>query len=102
MSGGIGVTPFRSMIKFATDKQLPVKIIMFDSNRNEQNILYKDEFDRWANQNKNLIDGQTKIRMSKLFIQSQKKEEEDRSLMILLQTGVESMVGLIDQCWRDI
>jgi glycine betaine catabolism B len=54
LSGGIGVTPFRSMIKFATDKQLPVKIIMFDSNRNEQNILYKDEFDRSANQNENL------------------------------------------------
>jgi glycine betaine catabolism B len=54
LSGGIGVTPFRSMIKFATDKHLPVKIIMFDSNRNEQNILYKDEFDRSANQNENL------------------------------------------------
>ncbi len=54
LSGGIGATPFRSMIKFATDKQLPIKIIMFDSNRNEQNILYKDEFDRWASQNKNL------------------------------------------------
>ena len=54
LSGGIGVTPFRSMIKYATDKQLPIKIIMFDSNRNEQNILYKDEFDRCANQNKNV------------------------------------------------
>ncbi len=54
LSGGIGVTPFRSMIKFATDKQLPIKIIMFDSNRNEQNILYKDEFDKWAGQNKNV------------------------------------------------
>lgn len=54
LSGGIGVTPFRSMIKYATDKQLPLKIIVFNSNRNEQNILYKDEFDRWATQNKNL------------------------------------------------
>jgi ferredoxin-NADP reductase/nitrite reductase/ring-hydroxylating ferredoxin subunit len=54
LSGGIGVTPFRSMIKYATDKQLPVKIIMFDSNRNEQNILYKDEFNEWVNTNKNL------------------------------------------------
>ena len=53
LSGGIGVTPFRSMIKYATDSQLPVKIIMFDSNRNEQNILYKKEFDKWANQNRN-------------------------------------------------
>jgi len=54
LSGGIGVTPFRSMIKYATDKQLPLKITMFDSNRNEQNILYKEEFDEWANKNKNL------------------------------------------------
>jgi ferredoxin-NADP reductase len=54
LSGGIGVTPFRSMIKYATDKQLPIKIIMFDSNRNEQNILYKNEFYEWVNTNKNL------------------------------------------------
>jgi glycine betaine catabolism B len=54
LSGGIGVTPFRSMIKYATDKQLPVKIIMFDSNRNQNNILYKKEFDECANMNKNL------------------------------------------------
>src|SRR5262249_14533624 len=32
LSGGIGVTPFRSMIKDATDRHLPIKIIMFDSN----------------------------------------------------------------------
>ncbi len=54
LSGGIGVTPFRSMIKYATDKQLPLKIIMFDSNRNRDNILFKQEFDDWANKNKNL------------------------------------------------
>ena len=54
LSGGIGVTPFRSMIKYATDMQLPVKIIMFDSNRNRNNILFKKEFDDWANMNKNL------------------------------------------------
>jgi glycine betaine catabolism B len=42
------------MIKYATDKRLPVKIIMFDSNRNRQNILFKKEFDDWANVNENL------------------------------------------------
>ncbi|PWU82273.1 MAG: hypothetical protein DLM72_02595 [Candidatus Nitrosopolaris wilkensis] len=36
LSGGIGVTPFISMIKYSTDKQLPIKIIMFDSNRDEK------------------------------------------------------------------
>ena len=54
LSGGIGVTPFRSMIKYATDKQLPLKITMFDSNRDRDNILFKKEFDEWANINKNL------------------------------------------------
>jgi glycine betaine catabolism B len=54
LSGGIGVTPFRSMIKYATDEQLPLKIIMFDSNRNRDNILFKKEFDEWANKNNNL------------------------------------------------
>jgi glycine betaine catabolism B len=54
LSGGIGVTPFRSMIKYATDKQLPLRIVIFDSNRNRDNILFKKEFDDWANINKNL------------------------------------------------
>ena len=48
LSGGIGVTPFRSMMKYTTDKQLPVNIVMFDSNRNRNNILFKKEFDDWA------------------------------------------------------
>jgi ferredoxin-NADP reductase/nitrite reductase/ring-hydroxylating ferredoxin subunit len=54
LSGGIGVTPFRSMIKYATDKNLPVRIIMFDSNKNKQNILYKTDFDNCTKINKNL------------------------------------------------
>jgi glycine betaine catabolism B len=54
LSGGIGVTPFRSMIKYATDKNLPIRIIMFDSNRNQQNILFKTDFDDCAKINKNL------------------------------------------------
>ena len=54
LSGGIGVTPFRSMIRYATDKQLPIRIVMFDSNRNIANTLYKEEFDEWLDKNKNL------------------------------------------------
>jgi len=54
LSGGIGVTQFRTMIKYATDKQLPLKIVMFDSNRNINNILFKKEFDDWSSRNKNL------------------------------------------------
>jgi ferredoxin-NADP reductase/nitrite reductase/ring-hydroxylating ferredoxin subunit len=54
LSGGIGVTPFRSMVKYATDKQLPIKIVMFDSNRNPENTLFKNEFDEYVHINRNL------------------------------------------------
>ncbi len=70
LSGGIGVTPFRSMIKYATDKQLPLKIIMFDSNRDPDNILFKKEFDDWTTLNKNL-----KI----IYTVSEDKHDEDQS-----------------------
>ncbi len=75
LSGGIGVTPFRSMIKYATDKQLPIKITMFDSNRNRQNILYKDEFDKWATQNQHL-----KIVYTITEEEKVEKHEEQRSI----------------------
>jgi glycine betaine catabolism B len=42
------------MIKYASDKQMPTRIIMFDSNRDHNNILFKEEFDEWARENKNL------------------------------------------------
>lgn len=54
LSGGIGVTPFRSMIKYATDRQLPIRIVMFDSNRNQENTLFKKEFDEYTRINRNL------------------------------------------------
>lgn len=54
LSGGIGVTPFRSMIKYAIDTKIPLKITMFDANRNKENILFKDEFDKWAKLNENV------------------------------------------------
>jgi ferredoxin-NADP reductase/nitrite reductase/ring-hydroxylating ferredoxin subunit len=54
LSGGIGVTPFRSMIRYATDKQVPSMVTMFDSNRNMENTLFKEEFDDCLKRNHNL------------------------------------------------
>ena len=70
LSGGIGVTPFRSMIKYATDKQLPLKIVMFDSNRDSDNILFKKEFDEWTKLNKNL---------QLIYTVSEAKHDDDQS-----------------------
>ncbi|HET7643316.1 MAG TPA: Rieske 2Fe-2S domain-containing protein [Nitrososphaeraceae archaeon] len=86
LSGGIGVTPFRSMIKYATDMQLPLKIIMFDSNRNRNNILFKKEFDEWASLNKNL-----KI----IYTISEKDQNDEQSLLSSspLSTATEDWKG---------
>jgi ferredoxin-NADP reductase len=54
LSGGIGVTPFRSMVTYATNRHLPLKIVLFDSNKNPQNILFKKEFDDLAALNENI------------------------------------------------
>ena len=72
LSGGIGVTPFRSMIKYATDKQLPLKIVMFDSNRDPDGIIFKKEFDDWTTLNKNL-----KI----IYTVSEDKHDENQSIV---------------------
>lgn len=82
LSGGIGVTSFRSMIKYATDGQLPLNITMFDSNRNQNNILYKEEFDEWVELNKNLkiiytlADGETEAQITQTS-QSESKPSSD-------------------------
>lgn len=54
LGGGIGITPFRCFIKYATDKKLPVKITLFYSNKTKEDIVYKKEFDLWNRKNKNL------------------------------------------------
>ena len=87
LSGGIGVTPFRSMIKYATDMQLPIKIIMFDSNRNRNNILFKKEFDEWANMNKNL----------KIIYTISEKDQNDEQSSLLTANDWKGEYGRINK-----
>ena len=54
LGGGIGITPFRSMIQYATDKKLPIKLILLYSNRTPDEICYKDEWPLMEKQNPNL------------------------------------------------
>jgi len=53
LAGGIGITPQRSMIRYATDKALKTSIILFYSNRYEDNIAFEDDFDEMQRRNKN-------------------------------------------------
>lgn len=45
LAGGIGITPFRSMLKFACDTKLSLPIILIYSNRTPGDIPFKTEFD---------------------------------------------------------
>lgn len=45
IAGGIGITPFRSIIKYLIDKNEKRDIVLFYANKSEDEIVYKDVFD---------------------------------------------------------
>jgi ferredoxin-NADP reductase len=54
LSGGIGITPLRSMIRYSTDKGLKTSIILLYSSHYEDNIAFKDDFDEMQMRNPGL------------------------------------------------
>ncbi|HPN72367.1 MAG TPA: FAD-dependent oxidoreductase [Candidatus Omnitrophota bacterium] len=54
LSGGIGITPFRSVCKNATDKKLDTDIMLLYSNSVPEGIIFKDEFDEMLTLNPKL------------------------------------------------
>lgn len=51
LSGGIGLTPFRSMLRYVADKKLKLPITFFTSYKSPAEILYKEEFEKIARYN---------------------------------------------------
>lgn len=45
IAGGIGVTPFRAMVKYLFDKHEQRDVVLFYSNKTQAEIAYKDVFD---------------------------------------------------------
>jgi ferredoxin-NADP reductase len=54
LAGGIGITPFISICKNATDKRLNSKITLFYGCQTENDIAFKQELEKMQEQNKNL------------------------------------------------
>lgn len=48
IAGGIGITPFRSMIKYLIDKKERRDIVLFYANKSADEIVYKEIFDEAA------------------------------------------------------
>ncbi|MGB3921811.1 MAG: FAD-dependent oxidoreductase [Minisyncoccia bacterium] len=53
LAGGIGITPFFSMIKDATERKLPHRIVLFYSNRRSEDAPFLEELKSLAKNNKN-------------------------------------------------
>jgi ferredoxin-NADP reductase len=45
LSGGIGITPLRSMIKYSTDMKLDCDITLLYANRTEEDIVFREELE---------------------------------------------------------
>ena len=54
LSGGIGITPLRSMCKYSTDLQLDADIALLYGNNSEKDIIFKKEFEEMQKRNKKL------------------------------------------------
>ena len=54
LAGGIGVTPFRCFMEYATDKDLDNKITLFYSNKTPEDVAFAAEFEELKRKNKNI------------------------------------------------
>jgi ferredoxin-NADP reductase len=54
LSGGIGITPIRSIFKYAVDKQLSNSLVLLYSGRTPEYLIFMDEFSIMQSKDKNL------------------------------------------------
>lgn len=54
LAGGIGITPFFSIIKYCTDTQLTTSMVLFHGCRNEKEIAFKKELENTQLKNSKL------------------------------------------------
>jgi glycine betaine catabolism B len=52
LSGGIGITPIRSIMKYVCDEKIATDMILLYGNRNEEGIAFKKDLDDIAVENK--------------------------------------------------
>ncbi|MGB2705517.1 MAG: FAD-dependent oxidoreductase [Candidatus Omnitrophota bacterium] len=53
LSGGIGITPIRSICKFVLDAGLQTHIVLLYSNKDENGIIFRSDFGEMQDKNKN-------------------------------------------------
>jgi ferredoxin-NADP reductase len=51
LAGGIGITPLKGMVEYASDKALPIPVRLLYSNSREEDIAYRGELEELERQN---------------------------------------------------
>ncbi|MFA5355905.1 MAG: FAD-binding oxidoreductase [Candidatus Omnitrophota bacterium] len=54
LAGGIGITPVRSICKYATDKKLDTDIVLVYANRSIKDIIFREDLDSMQKENRRL------------------------------------------------
>ncbi|OGD45476.1 hypothetical protein A3K69_06365 [Candidatus Bathyarchaeota archaeon RBG_16_57_9] len=54
LTGGIGITPVRSMLRYCMDMKLGTDVVLLYSNSSENDIVFKDELEEMRKSNKKL------------------------------------------------
>jgi ferredoxin-NADP reductase len=54
LSGGIGITPLRSILRYIVDNKLPTDVKMLYANKTGADIVFKDELEQMQRQDRNI------------------------------------------------
>ncbi|MEK7500611.1 MAG: FAD-dependent oxidoreductase [Patescibacteria group bacterium] len=103
IAGGIGITPFRSMVKDATEKNSEQKITLIYSNRTPEDAAFVDDLTEWQNHNSNFnfVTRWTKEEghIDEAFL---KQHVKNLAAPVFYVTGSPGMVGGVTQLLIEI
>jgi ferredoxin-NADP reductase len=110
IAGGIGVTPFRSMVQYLLDKKEARSVVVLYSNKKADEISYKDMFDRaqrelgiktvyFATGEKSPVPGVYTEQISQKIIAQEIPDYRDRTFYI---SGPHSMVDAFEKTLREM
>jgi len=109
LTGGIGITPFRSICKYCTDKSLNNNIVLLYGCRSPSEIAFKNEFEEMQKQNHNLKvvftvnepNSEWKSSVGNINVEMVKKEMPDYKERTLYSCGppgmVQAMMNLVKE-----
>jgi glycine betaine catabolism B len=112
IAGGIGITPFRSMIKYLIDIKQERDIVLLYSNKNADEVMYSDVFNQAQRElgiktvytitDSTIISDQWKGRVGRINTQVIKEEVADYKERIFYLSGPHAMVLGFEQVLKEL